>query len=93
MIASSSSPFVYFSRLENNESKNGGLGAVLQPESGFQYPPAEASQEEVTNNSELFYATLKKVTVTISYSGQTSVLLVRSSHFMLPSTSSRLIQS
>ena len=39
----------------------GGVGAVLQSEMGFQYPPAEASQEEVTTNSELFYATLKKV--------------------------------
>lgn len=37
------------------------VGAVLQPESSFQYPPAEASQEEVTNNPELFHATLKKV--------------------------------
>ncbi|KAL3135973.1 hypothetical protein ABBQ32_007015 [Trebouxia sp. C0010 RCD-2024] len=35
--------------------------SVLQPESSFQYPPAEASQEEVTNNPELFHATLKKV--------------------------------
>lgn len=38
-----------------------GVGAVLQPETGFQYPAAEASQEEVTNNPELFNATLKKV--------------------------------
>lgn len=35
--------------------------AVLQPETSFHYPPAEASQEEVTDNPELFNATLKKV--------------------------------
>lgn len=35
--------------------------AVLQPEASFHYPPAEASGGDVARDSELFHATLKKV--------------------------------